>query len=95
MKISKIKPLADVALWAVLIGGIVFALGFGISLHLVKGEVKELFGDARLLESAAKAEAKNGQISFGYVQGIMQAVKAQAGAAEQNDDITMLVIRYQ
>lgn len=55
---------------------------------------KSLFGDERLLASAAREAAKEGQTSYGYVSGIMQDIKAHAGTAEQNDDITMLVIKY-
>lgn len=58
-------------------------------------ENKHLFGDERLLQSALREEHREGQTSCGYVNGIMQDVRAHAGKAEQNDDITMLVIRYE
>lgn len=55
---------------------------------------KNLFGDERLLASAARAESVKDQTSSGYVDAVLNDVKAHAGAAEQNDDITMFVIRY-
>lgn len=57
-------------------------------------EDKHLFGDERLLQSALREELREGQTSCGYVNGVMHDVKTHAGRAEQNDDITMLVIRY-
>lgn len=59
-----------------------------------ENESKDLFGEERLLESAAKEVAIEGQTARGYVNGIMNDVKAHAGTAEQSDDITMLAIRY-
>lgn len=58
-------------------------------------EDKNLFGDERLLKAASRESSKEGQTARGYVDGIMQQVKSHSGTAEQNDDITMLVIRYQ
>lgn len=55
---------------------------------------KKLFGDDRLLAAIEEATAMAGQTAAGVVDHLLKHVKEHTGAAEQNDDMTVLVVRY-
>lgn len=66
MKQLKVRLFADVVLWVMIIGGLVFTLGFGLCLHLVKGEVANW--------STRQAELSTGYIRS-YVDGQLRRVE--------------------
>jgi sigma-B regulation protein RsbU (phosphoserine phosphatase) len=51
----------------------------------------EEYGDARLLTSI---ERHRGKTPEGVIDGLLEDVKAFAGEATQNDDLTLLMVQY-
>lgn len=55
---------------------------------------KELFGEAAIAKALAASRSANHLTSKEFVEAVYKAVRAHAGAVEQNDDITMLCMEY-
>lgn len=70
-------------------GDVVFAYSDGVTEAM--NETKELFGEARM---SKVFDACRGERPQAYVGAMMNAIVAHRGAAEQSDDITMLVFEY-
>lgn len=60
----------------------------------INGDTKQLFGNERVMAVAHKAVTPEQQQPKAFVEKIQEAMYAFVGDAEQNDDLTLLAIRY-